>query len=191
MKIEEKIIIEALKKGDEKAYRYLYDAHYIVLCRFAEAFLHDPFIAETIVSDVFFHLWEIRTHLNIQNSLRSYLLQSVRNRCLNYLELDRNKYEIMLSKLPLETMDISLMLKDSSSSPLGALLERELEDVIKQAVHSIPIDSQIVFKKSRYELKKNEEIADELGISVNTVKYHLKKSLAFIREYIQKYLLNS
>ena len=68
------------------------------------------------------------------------------------------------------------------------LLEKELEQEISKAIDEMPEESRIVFKKSRFELKKNEEIAQELGISVNTVKYHIKRALSFLRERLRGYL---
>ena len=47
---------------------------------------------------------------------------------------------------------------------------------------------EMVFLKSRFERKKYEEIAAELGISVNTVKYHIKNALARLHDSLGKYL---
>ena len=82
----EKNIIKQLKNGEDKAFRYLYDNHYSILCNIANSFLDDEFIAETIVGDIFFNLWEKRASIEIQISLRAYLVRSVRNRCINYLK---------------------------------------------------------------------------------------------------------
>ena len=58
----EKIIVRQLKEGREKAYEFVYNYHYPILCHIAEQYVHDSFLAETIVSDVIFHVWEIRDH---------------------------------------------------------------------------------------------------------------------------------
>lgn len=47
----------------------------------------------------------------------------------------------------------------------------------------------VFFLKSRFEHKKNDEIAAELGISVNTVKYHIKRALAILRQDLGRYLI--
>lgn len=185
----EQEMISLLKDGDERAYRHIYKHHYVVLCQFAESYLNDSFLAECIVQDIIFHIWEKRDTLEIHTSLRSYLMRAVRNRCLNYLELNSEKYEVSFSNLPLETLDRTLFYNKSDNHPLGRLLEKELESEIQKAIKAIPLDSRRVFKKSRFENKKNEEIADELGISVNTVKYHIKKSLSVMRRILNKYLI--
>ena len=79
------LIVEQLKTGNEDAYQYIYDRHYALLCHVASGYVRDQFLAETIVGDTIFHLWEIRETLEISVSIRSYLLRAVRNRCINYL----------------------------------------------------------------------------------------------------------
>lgn len=189
MKIgSEHIIVMRLKQGDEKAYRYLYEHNYVLLCKYANYWIKDPFLAETIVDDVIFRIWEIRETFEIQVSLRNYLLRAVRNRCLNYLNQSSERYEISFSQLNMEGDMNDLSGLASDEYPLGHLLEQELEKEIISAVESLPDECKCIFKKSRYENKKNEEIAVELNISVNTVKYHLKKALAFLRERLGNYL---
>ena len=72
---------------------------------------------------------------------------------------------------------------------MGSLLERELEDEINKAIESLPSECKRVFLKSRFEGKKHEEIANELNISVSTVKYHLKNALISLSEALEKYLI--
>ena len=79
MEITERIIIEQLKRGNEEAYKHLYRHHYALLCHVAREYVGDDFLAETLVGDVIFHLWEVRAELDIQVSLRSYLVRAVRN----------------------------------------------------------------------------------------------------------------
>mgnify|MGYP000867116342 CR=1 FL=1 len=176
MENTETLIIDQFRKGDEKAYKYLYDKHYNVCCHFAYQFVQDDFLAETIVGDVIFHLWDIRTSLRISVSLRNYLLQSVKNRCLDYLKSERERHEILYSVLPLSIDNYS-----SDTDELGFLFERELEKEIHEAINKLPVECRRVFIKSRFQNKKYEEIAEELGVSVNTVKYHIKSALSSLR----------
>ena len=57
------------------------------------------------------------------------------------------------------------------------------------AVNRLPNECRKVFWLSRFEGRKNEEIASELGISINTVKYHIKHALALLLCDLQKYLV--
>lgn len=180
--------IQKLKNGDESAYGTLYQQHYALLCHFATFYLHDKFTAETVVEDVIFHLWTNRNNLTINTSLQNYLTRAVRNKCLDYLKLKRNQNELAMSTLS-DKSNYYVDCQLSTDSPFGTLLSKEMEEEISNAINSLPKECKTVFLKSRMEHKKNQEIADELGISINTVKYHLKNALKLLRERLEKYLI--
>ncbi len=187
MDVKERLIVQKLQNGEQDAYRYLYDRHYVVLCQFANELVRDPFLAETIVGDVIFHLWEIRGTLDINSSLRAYLMRAVRNRCYNHLLSEKEKKEVRFSMIEPETWGREAMIQ-SDEHPLGKLLEHELEKEIIKSINSLGDECKCVFRKSRFEHKKNEEIATELGISVNTVKYHIKNALTRLHQDLKKYM---
>lgn len=186
MNTEEQLLLEQLKLGNEKAYGSLYQNHYAVLCHFANYYLHDKFAAETAVEDVIYHIWKNRENLNISTSIRSYLVRAVRNKCLDILKLKRNQTELALSCLS-EKSNYYIDNQIAYDSPHGTLLSKELEEKIIKAIENLPTECKQVFLKSRMENKKNQEIAEELGISVNTVKYHIKNALKILREKLGKY----
>jgi len=189
MDISEKEIILQLKRGEEIAYRHIFDHHYQVLCRIANEFLKDDFLSETIVGDVIFHLWEKREELNIQTSLRAYLVRSVRNRCINYLQQEyvRKETNDLPSDDALQSAGIHSV---SDHYPLATLLEKELENEIVKSIENLPEECRTVFEMSRFQNLKYLEIADKLGISVNTVKYHIKNALAKLSYDLNKYLIS-
>lgn len=188
MENAEKLLIEQLKRGEERSYKYIYDNHYVFLCHIANAYVNDHYVAETIVGDVIFHIWEIRETLEITVSIRAYLVQAVRNRSINYISSLYREHKVPLSDLNAGNMQIEREYLLSADYPLGTLLEHELEGEITKAINRLPQECKIVFQKSRFEGKKYSEIADDLGISVNTVKYHLKRALASLHKDLGKYL---
>lgn len=187
-KKEELHLIHSLKSGNNQAYKYIYDHHYVLLCKIAYEFLKDDFLAESIVDDIIFHLWEKRDTLEITTSLRSYLVQAVRNRCINYLNLEREKREVRFSVIDQQNEWINSVFP-SDDYPLARLLENELEQEIRNAINRLPEECKVVFKKSRFEEKRYDQIAEELGISVNTVKYHIKNAISRLSADLSKYLL--
>lgn len=187
MEQTEALIVEQLRQGKERAYKFLYDQHYQILCHVASQYVKDDFLAETIVGDVIFHLWDVRQSLDITTSIRSYLMQSVRNRCMDYLKSQYNQRELAMSSLGLLDFPVINYIK-GDDYPLGRLLEQELEGEIMKAIGRLPDECRRVFRLSRFEERKYEEIAKELDISVNTVKYHIKRALALLHEDLSKYL---
>ena len=185
----EELLIKKLRKGDERAFRLLYDRHYVLLCRFANQLLNNAALAEEVVDDVIFYLWEHRQEVEIRYSIRAYLMRAVRNRCLNELQLQSHREELHISSfLSPESMDFLDSLFVDNKQPLGMLLEQELEEELKRSIDELPLECRKVFYKSRFEQKKYEEIATELGISVKTVKYHIKNALAFLQRRLGSYL---
>lgn len=180
----ERALIDGLKRGDNQAYKCLYDKHFIILCGVAYQYVGDTFLAKSVVSDVIFHLWEIRDRLSIRGALRKYLVFSVRNRCLDYLKSERYQREVSLSASECENR-----IWESDNYPLGKLLENELEQKIGEALEGLPSECKRVFFKSRFENKKYEAISKELGISVPTVKYHMKRAVELLYKALGKYLL--
>lgn len=189
MDYSEKLIINGLKVGDQEAYRYVYDTHYQVLCYTANKYVHDQFVAETIVGDIIFKLWERRESIDINTSLRSYLARSVRNASLDYLRSKRQRYEVAQSRLA-DNDDIDdTMGMASGDDPLANVIGDELEARVEEAISALPYESRRVFEMSRFMGKKQAEIADELGISVSTVKYHIGNALKLLTRDLGKYIV--
>jgi RNA polymerase sigma-70 factor (ECF subfamily) len=182
-------INRAISDGEEWAYRAIYDRHYEVLCRVAYDYVKDRYLAESIVGDTIFHIWERREQLNIQGHIRRYLIRAVRNKCLDLLASQYVRRTVSEGDMVSEEESQNLLDGVDDISPLGILLEKELEDKVVEAVESLPSECRAVFEKSRFEGKSYQEIADSLGISINTVKYHMKGAIARIYAHLERYLI--
>lgn len=179
----EKQIINGIKEGKDSAFRSLYDLYYTRLFCIARQYLQDPFVAETIVSDVFFHLWEVRDTLNIQTSLNAYLIRAVRNHSVDYLRKNFVEKEVSLDGEDA----VSPLLFLSDEYPLGQLLEKELSEKVHQAIDRLPPETRRVLILSKLEGIKQEAIAEQLGITIHTVKYHIKQAISLLREHLKDY----
>ncbi len=187
MDYSEKLVVNGLRKGDTKAFKYLYDTHYQVLCHFASRYLRDDYLAESVVGDVMFHLWENHERIEVEVSLRSYLIRCVRNSCLDHLRKNREKYEIATEAIP--PSSDKTMVTGNGEQPLGQLLDKELAEKLDESIAALPLECRTAFELSRFAGKKHAEIALELGISVNTVKYHIKHALQMLNERLGRYIV--
>lgn len=188
MNYKEQKILDGLRDGENWAYQHLYDHHYVLLCNIASTIVKDNSLAQNLVDDLIFNIFEKRDSLLITTSLRAYLVRATRNRCISHLRLKYQQVEINSAESPL-TEDWIFSAIDENNTPLGRLLENELEQKILLAIEQLPPESRIVFEKSRYKEKDYATIAEELNISVNTVKYHIKNALSRLRNDLEKYLL--
>ena len=143
----------------------------------------DEEAARDIVQDVFVKLWTNQT-ITIKHSLNALLFTMVRNSCLQQLEKlkVRNKY-LASSKLFLQEEELRFYIEEKTS-----LIEQELEDKLNEVLDGLPDRCRQIFTLSRFENKKNREIATELGISVKAVEKQITKALGTIRSEMKDYL---
>ena len=169
-----------LREGNEYAFRFIFDKYYDFLCMVADSYLRDEYIS---------NLWEIKDNIDIKYSLRSYLVRSVKNRCINYLQQEYIQREISINQYE-DKAAIEELFFIENKHPLESLLEQELENKINSIINELSPECRAVFKMSRFDGMKYEEIASELNISVNTVKYHMKNALGKLRLELKDYILS-
>lgn len=163
----------------------MFDTCYYPLFCVASQYVHDEFTADTIVGDLFFRIWEQREALQIETTLQAYLVRAIRNRCLNYLRQTFLEKEISLDVYRESPEAVLQGMFLSDDYPLGRLIEKEFDGQLKEAVRQLPPETQKVFRLSRYSELSYPEIARRTGLSVNTVKYHIKQALALLRERLK------
>ncbi|MBE3094035.1 MAG: RNA polymerase sigma-70 factor [Actinobacteria bacterium] len=185
MKLSNQQLINGIQKGDLAAFEELYRQYYIFLCLIAEHIVRNHSDAEEIVSDVFVRLWNIREKIDITTSIKGYLIKAVHNTSLNYLERFRLIHKLTDS---LNNSDYEFLAWDSDY-PLGQLYEKEIMNILEQGISELPDGCRKIFILSRNEDMKYSDIADKLGISVNTVKTQMKIALARLRENLKDYLI--
>lgn len=178
-------LVEKLKKGSHQAFKFIFNEYYALMCSVSYEYVADTHISQNIAEDVMLSIWEKRGQLNISISLKSYLLSAVRNRSIDYLRTHSREVEA-----------VSIESTSGSNScfvPDEELFDRivlfELEEKIATVVESMPDECRKVFILSRYEEKSYSEIAEELHISINTVKYHIKRALCLLRAELKDYIL--
>ena len=171
-----------LKDGDIAAFESLYKTYYAVLCKLAKTITHSHELAEEIVDDLFFYLWDNHDELQVE-SLHAYLFRSIRNNSEKACRSQAFRKGRVTDSIDNTLLCIHEYLSDHEH-PLGWLLEEEMKNTAKKAVDELPTECRQVFELSRYEGKKYSEIAQELGISVNTVKYHIKNAIKILSSRI-------
>ncbi len=174
-----------MKNGNLSDFSKLYSDYYVLLCTIADQYLKDKYLAEEVVGEVFLNYWEKYNNITISTSVKAYLVRSVQNRCLNYLEHSKVKERL---KQKIETESAMLGIAESNDYPLGSLYEMELTTLIKQAMNSLPEQCRKIFLLSRDEELTYEEISQQLNISVNTIKTQIKIALSKLRERLKDYL---
>ena len=139
---------------------------YLPLGMFALRMVEDPDVAEDLVANSFANVWQKMVEGFEIGNFKAYLYQSVRNECLVFL---RNKKETVGLENILEVDDKTI---DTS--------ERDAK--IWKAIDQLPEKCRQVFLLSKRDGLSNEEIAQEMGISIKTVKNQMTKAFSRLRE---------
>jgi len=176
----EKILIKKLISGDEEAFSTIFSAYYPDLVMFAFNFTREHDAAEEIVQDTFVKLWEEHNCLTINYSIKSYLLKSVQNRCIDWF---RHKKVKKIHSM--DVMSNSVLFEYNTDN---YVLRSELEDQIEKSLLTIPHDYAEAFRMNRDEGYRYQEIAEKLNVSVRTVENRISKALHLLREHLKDYM---
>lgn len=179
-------LIRDLKMSNQAAFDTIFKKYYKALCYTAKGYFKNHFLVEEIVCDVFTKIWQNRNNLMITSSLRDYLLKAVHNNCINYYRMQ--KVQDRLKQGVDENQKKAFSLADIGEDPLEYTIAQELEKHLDEAIESLPDRYRQAFKLSRFKDMTYEEIAVEMGISINGVKINIKKALEHLRNKLGDYL---
>lgn len=172
-KIDESIII-GINQGKQEAFATLYDSYFSYLCMYATTYIFNPDEAKEIVNDVFLNIWYKKERLVFP--IHSYLLQSVQNGCLNYIRALKNRERVM-DEYRKELLNYQEEYCANDNTPLQLLEIEDLQKQVHNVVNSLPERCRIIFEKYLYNNKSPQETAEELDISVNTVRVQIKNAM--------------
>ena len=174
MSSQEREFIEGLNQKSRKAYHLLYRQYYAMLVVYALRFLQSKEEAEDAVQDVFLALWEDDRKFENTDDLLAFLYTSLKNRCLNVLRerTSQKKYEAYYRSFNQEIAN--------AEEPVNVTYE-EVLGKLYHLIDQLPLRCRMVFLLYM-DGRKNEEIAEALDITVNTVKAQKQKAMEKLKE---------
>ena len=176
--MDEREVVLRLIDGDEEAFCELYAAYKNRLLYFALKFVKSHEFAEDIFQDAFTVVWQTRRFINPEASFSSYLYTIVRNRILNQLR-DLANQDKLREQIFSQAVDYTNETKDE-------ILVNDLRQFITRALQQLTPRQREIFEMSREQQMSHREIAESLGISVNTVQESISTSLRTLRTYLKK-----
>ena len=167
----EQDFVHRINVKDEAAFHDLFTRFRNYLVLFAMRRVEQLDVAEAIVQETFITVWENKKTFNSYQGLKAYLYELVQNKCTNYL-----KHRQVEDKY-------ASYVKTTGEEAEGdySLMQEEIYRELYMAVRELPEKCQRVFEL-HLEGKKNDEIAEILGISVLTVKSHKQNAIHILKE---------
>jgi len=175
----------AVRDGNPDAFKQLFRFTYPRLKGYCRLFIHDSDVVQDIIQECFLALWEKRAEINPEKSLESFLFVIVRNRCLNYLKEAKLK-EGKIDPDTINIIELQYLYQLDFNDKEEKSLEEQLIISLQDAVDSLPAKMKEVFVKCKIEGKKNQEVADELGVTIKAVEKHISSAKAKISQQLLK-----
>lgn len=161
------------EKSPELLLEFLHASYYDRLLYYAWTIIHDKETSRDLVQEAFIGYWNQKERVSPNPvQIRNFLYVNVKNSCLKHLRHDKvvDKYMGMQDPDPAE-----------EASALNKMIQAEAIGEIYAAIESLPERCRKISKMGYLEGLKNHEIAEQLGLSVNTVKTQKKRALQLLR----------
>lgn len=173
-------LILAVAEGDLIAFQQLYNRHIQKVYSYSYFLTRSTQQAEDLSQELFTKIWIKRAELKKLDNFEAWLTVLIRNQVYNYLKrnaLEQKNLKKIYQLRPVVT-----------NSTEEIMLGKEYDRLYEEAVNQLPPQQKKVFLLSRKDGLKHEEIAHNLGISLNTVKNHMKAALFSIKTYLKGYI---
>ncbi|WP_302609911.1 RNA polymerase sigma-70 factor [uncultured Bacteroides sp.] len=174
----EKQLLEAISKGDEKAFKVLFLYYYPRVKGFIGGLLQSSEEVEDISQDIFLMLWNHRSSFVAINNFKSYLFRICKNAVYRHIE------RTLLFKNYLQKQTENMASIPECNETDDNIQLQELELLIAITVEKMPPQRKKIYKMSRESGMSNDEIAHTLGLNKRTIENHLSQALTDLRKVL-------
>lgn len=172
---EEKELLQRVADGDEQAFTQLFNYWYPVLSTMLQRMTHSDSLTEETVQEVFLKIWTGRESLTHVNRFRPFLWVMAKHLAINAMH--KSAARQLREKRYHESMDEIVVYE---------LPEMDYHTLIDEAIEHLPLQQKRVYLMSRHQRKQQAEIAQELGISIATVKSYMQLAVAAITRHVKE-----
>lgn len=178
---EDEKLFALIEQGDEGAFTQAYERYHKLLYVLAYRYLMNAAMAEDVVQHVFTRLWEFRSELRVGISLKNYLFTMTKNHVLNLIRNENSavtkNYEMAQSAPAYE------------DNLVENLEKKEMMSSFYRALDMLPAQKREICLMKVEEELTNQEIAERMNLSINTIKTHYSEALKLLRKHLSKMLI--
>lgn len=172
------ILLDSLKKGEERAYKQLYNLYYHNLVVYCSNLTKDQARAEDIVQQTFVKLWIKKDSLQIQSSIKGYLYRAVYNTFLKeYQKVKKEERALIEMK-----NNALLSLVDDIEN-----IDQQRIKLLESAIEQLPRKNREIFLLSKKSGYKYREIALQMDISEKAVEKHISRAKKSIKNWFENH----
>ncbi|MDD7884556.1 RNA polymerase sigma factor [Flavivirga sp. 57AJ16] len=171
------LLITALKKGDERAFKTIYESNKKPLSAFINSYTKNQAQTDDIVQDTFIKLWNAKEGIDENISLGGFLCKIA---YYTFIDTFRKKKREQSMLDVWQYKKLMLLVKEESD------IKKEKIHLIEKAIEKLPPKCKEIFVMSKFEQLKYAEIAEQLGLSIKTVEVQMGKAFSIIRKEVNK-----
>ena len=176
------------EKADIKRFNNIFVTHRDRYIRFAYSYTYNQETAEDLVTESLMYYWENRHRLEEVKDIPLYILVTLKNKCLDYLQRERTWNNIAENLLSNKEWELQMRISSLEACEPETLFSNEVQEFVNQALAKLPEKSRHIFIMSRYEGKNYQTIAKETNLSVKSIEFHISKALNLLRKELKDYL---
>ncbi len=176
-------LVKRIAKSDESAFKELFNRYYPRLLNYTFVIVKNHESAEDIVIEVLHSIWEKRMKLSHIDRFENFLYVCTKNKTLDYHRRNSKMLNASFGESHYEEFI-------THQNPEQRLLNKELMEVIDQAVLNLPEKTRLVYRLIKEDGLKYQEVADLLGVSVKTINNQLLSAMKSIRSNVTNYFSN-
>ena len=182
-------IIQEINDKDYQAWEALYAHYYRALCSYSHTVVKDGPCAEDIVQDVLMKIWQSDVRFTDARDLGAYLYKAVYNNSVAYMRTSGNRAGILNHLYEESDRERRERIENGEETDFEFLAGVVGEEVIRElylSIQELPEDRRRIMRLS-IEGHSGAEIAEMLGVSINTVKTQKYRSYKFLKKRLNKY----
>ncbi|WP_228099007.1 RNA polymerase sigma factor [Pedobacter sp. MC2016-24] len=173
-------LVDLLRSGNRLAYTEIYNRYKIVLHTHAYKWMRDREEARDMIHELFTFLWDKRADIQFNSNLSGYLYVSLRNKIFN--RVSRKKIESAY------VSSLQSFIDEGNCVTDHLVRGRLLAKLIEKEIAALPPKMREVFELSRKYNLSHKEIAEQLGLSDQTVRKHIQHALKILRTRLGLYM---
>lgn len=174
----DKELLQRISEDDSTAFTILYRRYWEEMYVVAAKALREKADAGDVIQDVFLSLWNRRHELKIEGTLAGYLHTAVRYKAIHHIEknITRRDYVALLADVSVNWLPPNAEIN---------LQVEALQKAVSSVVTNMPPKMRQVYLLSRQKQLSHKEIAEQMSVSVETVKKHIQHALQLIKAALQ------
>jgi len=175
--VQEKELLEKIKSGDVQAFKQLFESYQDAVFNLCYRFAKNKEDAEDLCQEVFFKIYNSVTTFKHKSKISTWIYRITVNLCLNYKRKHSKFNWLLLDDTSEEKNNVSDYLSiPEADQPDSFVEQKEREQIVQDAINSLPQNQRVALILQRYEDLSVQEIADILGTSALSVQSRLARA---------------